>query len=297
VASSARLGEISRVYVAAGIAVIDDCSTVSSSFSCRKGVFPTTMRIDDPVARWYPDWPVADTTTVRQLLDGSSGLAPVTTDLADLAAQMTANPGTDWSRRAVLARAIAAPRRFTAGARNEPVDTEWLLLEAIIERASGKPSSLVIPTEAMAEPFDTTFVDQPPIALMAGRRADGSTIADLDPKLLALLGNAGGMAAPSADLAEYALTAWATTETLNDPIVNLLTDAAGGHALPLGAAGVCPCDGSTRFVIRQIGHAVGWSTILAYDFQTRVAVGVAIGTDVTSTDLDTLLQSVIAIPR
>jgi Beta-lactamase len=297
--SSARIGEVSRAYVAAAIAMIDDCSQVNSEFSCRKGIFPTTMRLDDLASEWYAGWPGGDGTTVRQLVDGTSGIAPISVDLADLSRQIAASPGLDWGRQAVVARALASPRRFAAGDRREPVDTEWLVLDAIIQRATGRTSSLVIPTEAFALPFNTRLFDQAPVELMPGSRGSGSPgapIADLDPALLDLVGNAGGIASPSADLAEFAWSEWATTETLSPAIVDLLTDAANGHAAPLGAVGGCPCDGATRLVVAQTGRAVGWSAIVAYDFETHTAVGVTLGREAAHADLDALLQLLVAFP-
>jgi hypothetical protein len=278
-----RIGEISWVFLVAGLAEVDDCSQQSSPLNCAKPVFGTTLRLDDLASKWYPAIGSTDQTTLRQLAAGTSGLAPIGSDLADLSTRIAAVPGTDWSPAAALARAVAEPRRFAPGSQLARVDTDYLLIEAILDAATGLPDDRVIPTTAI--PFD-----QPTGALMPGSRSAGERVSDMDPALLALLRNAGGMAASSEDLAGYALEVWGSAATLGTDSVDLLTDAAGGHAAPLGGAvGVCPCNGATRLVIEAVGHAVGWTTLMAYDFEHHTGYGIVVGRDLPAGAIEQLL--------
>jgi len=290
-ASSGRIGEVSRVYLAAAIATIDACAQ-TSVFLCAKPI-QTTMRLDDPVAKWWPPWPADDPTTVRNLLEGTSGLAPVAASFDDLAATFT--PG---SGARLLDAAVAAPRRFPRGSQRSPVDTEWLILDAIIPAATGQPAENVIPTDGFL-PFSTRFANQPAESPMSGSRANRDPVVELDPALLQFVGNSAGMSSSSQDLAETALDTWGSATQLDPAIVAYLTDAANGRRSPIGAEGVCPCDGTTNQTplrIQQIGHAVGWSSIMAYSWEQNTAIGVVLGRDWPDRYFEALLHDLATIP-
>ena len=289
-ASTGRIGEVSRVYLGAAIATIDACAQ-TQVLLCAKPI-ETTMRLDDPVAKWWPPWPDDDPTTIRNLLEGTSGLAPVAASLDDLAASFT--PG---SGATLLDAAVAAPRRFARGSQRSPVDTEWLILDAVIPVVTGQPAENVIPTDG-SPPFSTRFANQPAESLMSGSRANRDPVVELDPALLQFVGNSAGMSSSSQDLAETALQTWATTSQLDPAIVAYLTDAANGRRSPIGAEGVCPCEGiasQTALRIQQVGHAVGWSSIMAYSWDQNTAIGVVLGRDWRDQDLKSLLQDLTAI--
>jgi hypothetical protein len=288
---TARIGEISRTYLSATLVAVDACSRVGSQWSCpRPEAFGSGLTLADPVSRWYETWPRADATTVGQLLEGRSGLAPTAPSVSELAELMAAQPGIDWSRDAVIARALAAPRAFPPGTVRAPSDTEAFVLEEVLRRATGLPSSQVYVTDQMP-PFWTRFHDQPdPDGLIPGATLDGRAVEDLDPALLALVGDAGGMTASSQDLAEYLFWTWAAVGYFDQPSIDALVDAPHGHAEPLGASGLCCVDGETT-VILQTGHALGWSAIAAHDFASGSSIGVVIGRDVPEADLLALVRA------
>jgi hypothetical protein len=288
-ASAGRIGEASRVFIGAAIAAIDACSQ-TGRFLCAKPA-ETTMLLDDPVARWWDPWPDDDPTTVRMLLEGTSGLAPVSSSITDLAASFA--PG---SGAALLDAAVAAPRRFTPGTVHSSVDTEWLILSAIIPAAAGQPAENVIPTDGF-QPFSTRFANQPPAPLMSGSKSNGDPVVDLDPALLDFVGNAGGISSSSPDLAEMALQTWHSPEPLDPATVRYLADEADDRTYPIGAEGLCPCPGITsgpHSLVRQIGHAVGWSSIMAYSWERNSAIGLVLGRDWRQDDLDALLHDLTA---
>jgi len=287
-ASTGRIGEVSRVFLSGAIATIDACAQ-TQVLNCAKPI-ETTMRLDDPIARWWEPWPDGDPTTIRMLVEGTSGLAPIAASLDELAGSFTPGVGA-----ALLDAAVAAPRRFAPGSQRSPVDTEWLIVDAIIPRAAGQPEENVIPTDGFP-PFSTRFASQPPVGLMAGSRGNHDPVVDLDPDLLAFVGNAGGISSSSQDLAEMALETWGSTTSLDVATVAYLTDATNGRRLPIAADGLCPCaDGDVRLLIRSIGHAVGWSSIMAYSWDQNTAIGVVMGRDWRDQDLDSLLHDLTTI--
>ena len=283
-ASTGRIGEISRVYISAAIVTLDACAQ-TNVFLCAKPI-ETTMRLDDPVARWWPPWPATDPTTVRMLLEGTSGLAPVAPSLADLASSFT--PG---SGPALLEAAVAAPRRFVPGSQRSPVDTEWLILDAIIPVASGQPAENVIPTNGLSR-----FANQPPVDLMAGSRGNHDPVADLDPALLDFVGNSAGISASSEALAAMGVLTWGSAAQLDVETVAYLTDAANGRQSPIAAEGQCPCpDGTTRSLVRQIGHAVGWTSVMAYNWDQNTGIGIVMGRDWRDQDVESLLHDLTTV--
>jgi CubicO group peptidase (beta-lactamase class C family) len=192
----------------------------------------------------------------------------------------------------VIARAIAAPRVFALGSQHAPTDTEGYVLEELLEAATGMSSSEIISADGVP-PFLTRYFDQAqPDGLVAGLRLDGGRIADLDPAVLDLVGNAGGMTSSSDDLAEYT-TVWHTVDFGLREVTDTLVDAANDHANPLAARGICCRDGEVTTIVAT-GHAFGWSALIASDLELGVSVGVVAGRDISEADLEALLDVVIA---
>ena len=295
-AAVGRIGEASRLYVTAGALVLLDCSHEGQT-GCSLPVETDAMRIDDPIARWFPTSPVGDR-TVRQLLEGSSGIAAIGPTFEDLASRIDADRGAAWDRASVLDGAMAAAPRFEPGARREPVDTETLVLEEIIRRATDREPDVWIEVTSYGHAgLRRTWIgDAEGIPLMPGH-AGGDTLADLDGTLLRLLGASGGIAADSDDLARFAGFEWGTTVTQSADALALATDADGGHQAPLGAVGYCPCTGDVRSVIALTGHAIGWSSLAGYDLDRNAGIGVVVDTDLTQSVLEELLAELITVIR
>jgi len=293
--ATARIGEIGRVYIAAAIVRLAACSTDTKLTGCNGLVNDRGFSLDSTVKSAYPPWnsDVAFT-TIGNVLEGTSGFAPIASSLDELAAQIAADPGADWSRATRLNAAMSNTRRFAPGDRREPADTEWILLEEMLGYATGRPVDDVMLGGDVVPPLTTAFADQPPNALISGSLATGEAVSDLDPALLALVGNEGGMSASSHDLAELAVSAWGTAAVLDTPMVDELIDAPD-HANPLGATAIC-CGDLPANDIGATGHAVGWSSAVAWAFDSQIAVGVVIGRDVREDDLQALLHELIAVP-
>lgn len=288
-----RIGEVARMFVVSAALVLIDCARISQA-GCPLSVPAGAMRLDDHVSRWLPNSPAGDR-TIRQLLDGTSGLAPLGPTIADLNDRIAADPGADWSRSALLVRVLAAPQRFAPGTRRDPVDTEIALLEELIEQAAHVPASRWIDAATIGHLRlgDTGIGAVEPGRLTPGRTTAGNTLVDLPPALIGALGASGGMVSDSPDLAQFAAADWGTALINDVATVQLSTDAANGHRAPMGASGYCPCIAGEYTLVGQTGHAIGWSALAAYDFRDEMAIAAVLATDVSEAQLDALLQAVV----
>jgi hypothetical protein len=296
--STVRIGEVSRVFVDAAIVALDECHRGLGSITCPAPV-RGGLSLDDPAARWVAAWPAGDDTTVRQLLEGSSGIAPIGASIADLRDRIIAAPGDDWSRRGLIARALAEPRRFPPGSRRSPADTELMILEDVIDAASGRPRGRFIDDVAGHGRGKLGFLPtlEEPQNLLEGVTRSGDRLPDLDAGLLGILGNQGAIAASSRDLAYLAINTWGSTTVHDGSTIAYLTDSAHGRQAPIGARSACPCAGDERSVILQTGDAVGWSALTSLDVDLSVTVGVVLDHDIDDAALEDLLQGLEAALR
>ncbi|AVR97298.1 serine hydrolase domain-containing protein [Pseudoduganella armeniaca] len=245
------------------------------------------LALDVPVARWLPSLPAAtgQAVTLRHLMSNASGIpnGVMQAYKADKAiADLPLTP-----LQATL-RFAAAPLAFTPGSRFDYSLTNWVVLAAIVEQATGKPFRAVV-TELVLQPAgtrDTGFADAgfggageavayaAPAAGQAAQRkmsptpayaaASGSlysTAADL--ALLARQVYDGGLLAP-ASLAElgkvqvaeedYALGGRVKRVALGgrERMVVWLTGAVGGYKSLLAYV---PGDGATVALLENMDPA------------------------------------------
>ncbi len=93
------------------------------------------VRLDDPIDRYLPDYPrqVASRVTVRQLLEHRGGIADIFGESYERADHSKLRTVADWMR---LVR--DEPLRFEPGTRQEYSNGGYVVLGAIIEKASGE---------------------------------------------------------------------------------------------------------------------------------------------------------------
>jgi hypothetical protein len=296
-ASTVRIGEVSRVFVASAVVGLDECAGTPPQFACPSAPRAPEFSLDDAVTEWLPAANVNAAITIRDLLTGTSGLPGIGPSVADLSRQVAANPGRDWSRATLLKAALAQPARFSPGARSEPVDTEFMLLEDIIGAVDDRDPGLWIDDVAghgHGGEHQGPWVRPPTPSLVPGG-VPGMT--DLDPTVLAIVRDAGGMWASSEGLARSAAEVWGSTIVHAPEGIATLTDADQGHAAPLAAIGLCPCSGDVRSTIVQTGRAVAWSAAMAYDVEARIALGVAAPIDIDDAALRDLVVRLLAAAR
>jgi CubicO group peptidase (beta-lactamase class C family) len=109
-----RVASLSKTFTAAGISILIEQGKVGLS---------------DPVSRYIRDFPNGDAISVKHLLVHSSGVGQV--DAADAA-------GTCVSTDELVRRIAGTPPRFPPGTDDSYSNEGYVLLAAIIERASGE---------------------------------------------------------------------------------------------------------------------------------------------------------------
>lgn len=102
------------------------------------------LSLDDPLARFLPDFPGAGEVSLRQLLNHTAGIS-----------DRRIAPG-PWPRDLTTAMLVAdiarRPRDFAPGAEQRYSNAGFILLGAVIEQVTGKPWHVAI-TEQLLEPL------------------------------------------------------------------------------------------------------------------------------------------------
>jgi CubicO group peptidase (beta-lactamase class C family) len=294
--STYRIAEMSRMLLVSAVMSLDECGRGVGEARCPAPAIDPPFSIDDRVGRWIPDWPNADKITIRQLLDGTSGLAPVSSGIADLVARVSADPGADWTESGLIARARALPPSFAPGTGFAIPDTADLLLDHIITEATGRPSLFWIGSSAVDHfgLVSTTLADEPAEGLVAGTLANGRGLADLPPAVVTAVGNAAGLASNALDLARYASPAWSTTSVHDPMTIAAITAVTNDHSYGLGVRGLCPCAAGRPTVLGLTGHAAAWSGIVAKDTVGRWSIALLVDADLSDADLEAVLAQVLA---
>lgn len=118
-----------------------------------------TLSMSDPLTTWVSNVPGYDDITLRQLCDGTSGLASYTSVLEGMVAN---NPERVWNPRELMAYGIARPRTNAPGAAFSDSATDYVLAGLAAERATNETLSQLI-AERVAEPLglDATGLPDP----------------------------------------------------------------------------------------------------------------------------------------
>src|SRR2546427_2523599 len=93
------------------------------------------LSLDDPVDRYVKDVPGGNQITLRQLTAMRSGLYDYSEDTK---AQMTENPGRQWTPRELLEIAFHHPLVFPPGSKFDYNNTNTILLGQVVENLSGQ---------------------------------------------------------------------------------------------------------------------------------------------------------------
>lgn len=115
------------------------------------------LSLDDPVTQWVSNLPGYDKITLRQLCDGTSGLASYTQSL-DFSTWT--NPGRIWNARELMAYGVSKPRLNDPGVQFASSPTNFLVAGLAVERATGEPLADVI-TERVIDPLSLSATSMP----------------------------------------------------------------------------------------------------------------------------------------
>ncbi|WP_374101106.1 serine hydrolase domain-containing protein [Antrihabitans sp. YC2-6] len=96
-----------------------------------------TLNMDDPVAKWVPDFPRADKITPRMLANSTSGISDYVTN-PEFLKEFYANPIKGFTAEEIFALANARPPLFEPGTSFAYAHSDLCLLGVVLEKASGK---------------------------------------------------------------------------------------------------------------------------------------------------------------
>jgi CubicO group peptidase (beta-lactamase class C family) len=110
-----------------------------------------TVRLDQPLATWFPDYPAAGDVTLEMLINGTSGYANYVTDEGFLR-DLLADPFRAWTPEELIAIGLARPQACAPGACWSYAHTNFVILGRVLEAATGRPLEALI-RERIIEPL------------------------------------------------------------------------------------------------------------------------------------------------
>ena len=133
------------------------------------------LSLDDPIAKWFPDFPTAKEISVRQLLNHTSGIP----DIIPRVLMKSIVPSTYWKPEELVDIIARDPTSFTPRGAFAYSNTNYILLGLITEKISGKPFVRQL-HEQIIDPLDlqhTYFIpyEQAPVNLVPGFDRDLSS--------------------------------------------------------------------------------------------------------------------------
>ncbi len=94
-------------------------------------------RLDEPIAKWVPDFPRADQITPRMLANGTTGISDYVTDPVFLKT-FYANPIKGFTSQELFDLANARPPLFAPGSSFSYAHSDLVVLGVVLEKATGK---------------------------------------------------------------------------------------------------------------------------------------------------------------
>lgn len=126
-----------------------------------------TLKMDEPIARWLPNFPRAERITPRMLANSTSGISDYVTD-PEFLKRFGDNPFHTWNAQELFDLANARPPLFDPGTSFAYAHSDLVVLGEVLQKASGKPLGELISDYVLA-PLDmkkskvmlTAQVDEP----------------------------------------------------------------------------------------------------------------------------------------
>jgi len=97
-----------------------------------------TLSLDEPIAKWVPDFPRADKITPRMLANSTTGISDYVTN-PDFLKIFYANPIKGFTSQEIFDLANARPPLFEPGTSFAYAHSDLCLLGVVLEKAAGKP--------------------------------------------------------------------------------------------------------------------------------------------------------------
>jgi len=209
------------------------------------------IALDDPLARWLPEWPNARKITVRMLLNHTSGIPDFFRNVKlDLA--LNKDMKRAWTAAEVLDGYVPKGSVFAPGTGWSYSNTNYLLLGEVAAAVGGAPWEELVRRE-LIEPLglDSTYVqaaEAPPAPpALAYRiidgfrgptpqaRTDGSTVVPFR-SVVTAAGSAGALASTSGDLARWARALYGGRTVVSAAMRREMLTFVKAYAYGLGTA-------------------------------------------------------------
>ncbi|WP_172328419.1 serine hydrolase [Mangrovicoccus sp. HB161399] len=95
--------------------------------------------LDAPIARWLPDLPGGDRTTIRMLANMTAGYPDHVADEERFVLPFLEDPFAPWSPQELIAVSLSSPRLFAPGANWDYSHSGYVILGQVLEAAAGRP--------------------------------------------------------------------------------------------------------------------------------------------------------------
>lgn len=240
------------------------------------------LSLDDPLARYLPDFPNAGTITLRQLLTHTAGIS-------DITAPNAVQPGfmrRDVDTATLVAEIAKRPAAFPPGTGQAYSNAGYILLGAVIEKVTGKPWHVAM-QEQLFGPLGLAHTGYGIASALLPGRVAGYTSDTPDHAVrnapfisMTIPASAGGLASTVGDLRRW-MRALAAGRVVGDASYRqMITSAAPAgitvsHPYGMGMY-IWTVRGET--MVGHTGQINGFASILAY-LPSRDVTIVALGND------------------
>jgi D-alanyl-D-alanine carboxypeptidase len=109
------------------------------------------LRLDDKLAKWFPEYPKAEQVTLQMLINGTSGYADYVTDDSFIK-QFYANPFQRWTPDELIDIGLGRGMICDPGTCWSYAHTNFVILGKVLEKVSGRPLAELI-RERVIEPL------------------------------------------------------------------------------------------------------------------------------------------------
>ena len=97
------------------------------------------LSLDDPISKWFPDLPNADTVTLRMLASATSGYPDWIQENPTFQKELVADPFRQWTSKELLDAAFAQPLPCDPGKCFHYAHTNFIILGRVISKETGEP--------------------------------------------------------------------------------------------------------------------------------------------------------------
>jgi CubicO group peptidase (beta-lactamase class C family) len=270
-----RLASVTKQFTAVAVMLLNERGLVD---------------LDAPVKTWLPDAPATwDGVTVRHLLSHTSGI-PNFTDFDGFQARKTLPATLD----SLIAQFRDRPLEFQPGQGRNYSNSGYILLTAIIEKASGETYADFV-VRNLFQPLGMTDSGYDVHSTILPHRASGYTpgadgIVNADYVDMTVPRGAGALYSTTHDLLKWEQGLFGGRVLRPDSLALLTTPVRDGYAFGLVVA---EADGNTT--IRHSGGIEGFNTHMAYDPARRLAI-IVLG-NLNGPGPDKLGESLLALAR